>query len=349
MSDATAASVLVGVCVYVQGHGSDVGHEWAQITMPDFREHHGDENKGGAAGAAGAAMPNIALPPAIKATIDMLKFEKSKIFDKIFDKTHASKGLGYLGHLDGFELEAKATTAMSRRTRGGTPALFEALAGPAGNYGAADGGKPNLKPPLLVNGFNIPRSNLMVHVRRMRLAYLGQDKAARIDKRLDSRADRSTHAVPIADMGKFQEVLIRRAAQGASPLRDPHLDSEEVHRRNRTQFGNPFRKGERGLNLGLASDEIEGEAEAASGGNSASNSLPRAQVRGQDRRRRRPASSGACCVLPCFSWPRLTLCLYIGRGECVWVACVRVSLRVLKRPLDCFPCPSSLPGRYCRA
>ncbi len=66
-------------------------------------------------------------------------------------------------------------------------------------------------------------------------------------------------------MGKFQELLMRRAAAGASPLRDPLADTEELNRRNRTQFGNPFRKGERGLNLALASDEIEGEAEAAAG------------------------------------------------------------------------------------
>jgi hypothetical protein len=71
--------------------------------------------------------------------------------------------------------------------------------------------------------------------------------------------------VPIAEMGKFQELLMRRAAAGASPLRDPLVDTEELNRRNRTQFGNPFRKGERGLNLALASDEIEGEAEAAAG------------------------------------------------------------------------------------
>ena len=44
-----------------------------------------------------------------------------------------------------------------------------------------------------VNPFNIPRANVLVHVRRMRLAYLGIDKAARVDKRLESRLDRSTH------------------------------------------------------------------------------------------------------------------------------------------------------------
>jgi len=37
-------------------------------------------------------------------------------------------------------------------------------------------------------------------------------------------------SMPIADMGKFQELLQRRAAQGASPLRDPLLDHDEMLR-----------------------------------------------------------------------------------------------------------------------
>jgi len=37
-------------------------------------------------------------------------------------------------------------------------------------------------------------------------------------------------SMPIADMGKFQELLQRRAAQGASPLRDALLDHDEILR-----------------------------------------------------------------------------------------------------------------------
>lgn len=103
-------------------------------------------------------------------------------------------------------------------------------------------------------------------------------------------------------MGKFQDVAMRRAAHGgagasAPPLRDPHADADELHRRNRAQFGNPFRKGDKGL--ALASDEIDGEAEAATGVN-----------KQRERRRRRQPSAGAgpvrlCCGPPCASPPLL--------------------------------------------
>mmetsp|Transcript_100825 Transcript_100825/g.162651 ORF Transcript_100825/g.162651 Transcript_100825/m.162651 type:complete len:292 (+) Transcript_100825:39-914(+) len=89
-------------------------------------------------------------------------------------------------------------------------------------------------------------------------------------------------SMPIADMGKFQELLQRRAAQGASPLRDALLDHDEILRRNRSSFGNPFRKGDKGLGC-LASDEIEAEAEATHG----------AAVGKQPDRRRRRAPSAA--------------------------------------------------------
>lgn len=44
-------------------------------------------------------------------------------------------------------------------------------------------------------------------------------------------------SVPIADMGKFQEVLMRRAASGASTLRDPLLDLDEILR---SPLASPF-------------------------------------------------------------------------------------------------------------
>ena len=106
---------------------------------------------------------------------------------------HASLGANTMAD-EAQELERVAQ--QQRRARGGTPALFRSLAGALGNYGAGDGAspKPGVKPPLLVSAFNIPRSNLLVHVRRMRLAYLGLNRAARVDKRVESRSDRSTHA-----------------------------------------------------------------------------------------------------------------------------------------------------------
>ena len=232
-----------------------------QLILPEFRERDAQENS---TKASNASLPVISLPPAVKSHLEHLKMEKSKVFDRASGAPVPS----FAPVDEAMEIEAKDAARLSRRTRGGTPALFHSLGGAQGNFmgesGSGGAGRTN-KAALSVNPFNIPRANLLVHLRRMRLALLGQEKAARVDKRFESRHDRTTHSVPIADMGKFQEVLMRRAAQGeAAPLRDPLLDSDDLLRRNRTQFGNPFRKGDKGLNL--ASDEIEGEAEAATGG-----------------------------------------------------------------------------------
>ena len=111
------------------------------------------------------------------------------------------------------------------------------------------------------NAADIPREALVVQLRRMRFALLGQQAGA-VDKRQEARYDALSHSVPIAEMGNFHEVLRRREAEGASPLRDPHLDKDDEERRRRMQFGNPFRKaGDKHIML---SDEIEaGEAAAA--------------------------------------------------------------------------------------
>jgi len=112
------------------------------------------------------------------------------------------------------------------------------------------------------NAADIPREALVVQLRRMRFALLGQQAGA-VDKRQEARYDALSHSVPIAEMGNFHEVLRRREAEGASPLRDPHLDKDDEERRRRMQFGNPFRKaGDKHIML---SDEIEaGEASAGS-------------------------------------------------------------------------------------
>ena len=74
----------------------------------------------------------------------------------------------------------------------------------------------------------------MLHVLLV-FAFLGLNpfrKPFRKAKHKRSRLKRCAcmRSVPIADMGKFQEVLMRRAAQGASPLRDPYLDTDDLHR-----------------------------------------------------------------------------------------------------------------------
>jgi len=75
------------------------------------------------------------------------------------------------------------------------------------------------------------------------------------------------------------------------------MTKEDKYRRNRSSFGNPFRKGDKGLGC-LASDEIEAEAEATHGA---------AVGKQPDRRRRRAPSAGlvslplpfspVCCAL----------------------------------------------------
>jgi hypothetical protein len=83
-----------------------------------------------------------------------------------------------------------------------------------------------------VNPFNIPRANVLVHVRRMRLAFLGMDKAARVDKRLDSRLDRSTHRC----IAQHASSLI---AQHASSLIAQHAFSPVMHALLRLSQGAP--------------------------------------------------------------------------------------------------------------
>jgi len=128
------------------------------------------------------------------------------------------------------------------------------------------------------NAFDIPRSSLLVQLRRMRYNVL-KAQAGKIDRRQDSRHDRSTHSVPIAEMGNFHEVLRKREAEGAVPLRDPLLDYDEVERRRRHQFGNPFRKGDKG-GQAMMSDEID-EASFGSG------------KRTERRRRKGPRRAGS--------------------------------------------------------
>jgi hypothetical protein len=255
-----------------------------QLTVPEFREQSAEDAAAASTKASsGASLPLLALPPAVKAHLHQLKMDKAKLYETCGAAPPPSFPAPPASVDEALEGEARDVSRLARRLRGGTPALFRSLGGDQGNYGSVD--FKNSKAALAVNPFNIPRGNLLVHLRRMRLALLGHDKAARVDKRQDSRHDRTTHSVPIADMGKFQDVPMRRAAHGASsapPLRDPLADADEVNRRNRSQFGNPFRKGDKGL--AIASDEIDGEAEAATGVN---------KQRAAERRRRRQPFGGS--------------------------------------------------------
>ena len=65
-----------------------------------------------------------------------------------------------------------------------------------------------------------PREALLSQLRRMRARLLG-GAAVRQDRLEDGRGDRAKHAVPIADMGNFHEVLKKREAAnpGGAPLR----------------------------------------------------------------------------------------------------------------------------------
>ena len=151
-----------------------------QLTMPEFREPQAEE--GGVAKASGGgamALPIVALPPVVKTHVQHLKMEKAKVYEKSGAAPPPSYPAGTID--EAMEDEAKEAARLARRMRGGTPALFRSLGGDEGNYGSGD--FKNSKAALAVNPFNIPRANLLVHLRRMRLALLGQDKAARVDKR----------------------------------------------------------------------------------------------------------------------------------------------------------------------
>lgn len=160
-----------------------------QIAMPEFREQQAEENSKGAENskaATAALLPVVSLPPSLKARMEHVRLEKGRLFDKsLAPQATVSQGLD-----ETMEVEGKQGSSV-RRARGGTPALFESLAGPLGNYAGAD--TRSNKAALMVNPFNIPRGNLLVHVRRMRLAFLGHEHAGPMDKRPDSRHDRSTH------------------------------------------------------------------------------------------------------------------------------------------------------------
>lgn len=66
---------------------------------------------------------------------------------------------------------------------------------------------------------------MLVHVRRMRLAYLGIDKAARVDKRLESRLDRSTHRCCTCSLFSPSLDSIRFASRFARPSISVHVSN----------------------------------------------------------------------------------------------------------------------------
>lgn len=154
-----------------------------QLTMPEFREQQQVEDGSGARAAGAGGLPIVALPAVVKTQVQHLKMEKAKAYEKSGAVPPASFAAGMVDDAieqDGGRQEA---ARLARRMRGGTPALFRSLGGDQGNYGSGDlHSCNNSKAALAVNPFNIPRANLLVHLRRMRLALLGQAKAARVDK-----------------------------------------------------------------------------------------------------------------------------------------------------------------------
>ena len=169
-----------------------------QLAPPEFREQLSEDKTKST--APSASLPVVSLPPALKGSLEVLRQEKGRELDMLLAANSPSSvmPLDHPIEAEGNHTGSAAARMRSatdvRRARGGTPALFESLQGRAGNYGGSDSRDcRSNKAALTLNPFNIPRGNLLVHVRRMRLAFLGHDQAGRMDKRPDSRHDRSTH------------------------------------------------------------------------------------------------------------------------------------------------------------
>ncbi|KAM4700517.1 integrator complex subunit 6 isoform 2-T2 [Discoglossus pictus] len=103
----------------------------------------------------------------------------------------------------------------------------------------------DLKPQTFRNAYDIPRTNLLDHLTRMRANIL---KSTR--RFLKGQDEDQVHSVPIFQMGNYQEYL----KHIPSPLRE--LDSDQPRRLH--TFGNPFKLDKKGMMIDEADEFVSG-------------------------------------------------------------------------------------------
>lgn len=103
----------------------------------------------------------------------------------------------------------------------------------------------DLKPQTFRNAYDIPRTNLLDHLTRMRSNLL---KCTR--RFLKGQDEDQVHSIPIAQMGNYQEYL----KHIPSPLRE--LDSDQPRRLH--TFGNPFKMDKKGMMIDEADEFVSG-------------------------------------------------------------------------------------------
>ncbi|XP_075055170.1 integrator complex subunit 6 isoform X2 [Mixophyes fleayi] len=103
----------------------------------------------------------------------------------------------------------------------------------------------DLKPQTFRNAYDIPRTNLLDHLTRMRANLL---KSSR--KFFSGQDEDQTHSIPIVQMGNYQEYL----RNIPSPLRE--LDADQPRRLH--TFGNPFKLDKKGMMIDEADEFVSG-------------------------------------------------------------------------------------------
>ncbi|KAM4796933.1 integrator complex subunit 6 [Rhinophrynus dorsalis] len=104
----------------------------------------------------------------------------------------------------------------------------------------------DLKPQTFRNAYDIPRTNLLDHLTRMRTNLL---KSTR--RFLKGQDEDQVHSIPIFQMGNYQEFL----KHIPSPLRE--LDSDQPRRLH--TFGNPFKLDKKGMMIDEADEFVSGQ------------------------------------------------------------------------------------------
>ncbi|MEE6472288.1 hypothetical protein FKM82_009570 [Ascaphus truei] len=103
----------------------------------------------------------------------------------------------------------------------------------------------DLKPQTFRNAYDIPRTNLLDHLTRMRANLLRSTRQF-----LKSKDEDQVHSIPIVQMGNYQEYL----KHIPSPLRE--LDSDQPRRLH--TFGNPFKLDKKGMMIDEADEFVSG-------------------------------------------------------------------------------------------
>ncbi|KAE8627178.1 hypothetical protein XENTR_v10006897 [Xenopus tropicalis] len=103
----------------------------------------------------------------------------------------------------------------------------------------------DIKPQTFRNAYDIPRTNLLDHLTRMRANLLKSTRQF-----LKGQDEDQAHSIPIVQMGNYQEYL----KHIPSPLRE--IDSDQPRRLH--TFGNPFKLDKKGMMIDEADEFVSG-------------------------------------------------------------------------------------------